>query len=31
MLMNAMITCKIDGLKLAMTYCDDTPIIGETL
>lgn len=31
MLMNAMITYKIDGLELAMTYCDDTPIIGEAL
>lgn len=31
MLMNAMITCKFDGFILAVTYCDDTPIIGGAL
>ena len=31
MLIKAIIITKIDDLKHAMTYCDDTPCIGAAL
>ena len=31
MLINAIVTSKMNEFKLAMTYCDDTQIIGDAL